>query len=118
MEEVKHKAKLICSGILEYYVHHDANNINLNVDFGEDSFVITASGSISISISSSDLFELNRLIGSQRCDDVAIYYSELLDFSADDYSIFHLLGMLVDSGSIEYENNILSFNLKRFYHSC
>lgn len=113
MEDQKHKAKLIGSGLLEYYVHLDGNDINISVNCNEDKLIISSSGKVNKE--PDELEQLNTMINSPKSDDMAMYYAELLDFSNDDNSIFHLLSLMIDSGKIEYVNGILKFYLERLY---
>lgn len=115
MEDLKHKAKLIGSGLLEYYVHLNANDINVSIKCTGEKLVISSSGKICEKPSDDEIIELNRIINTPRSDDMAMYYAELLDLTNDDESIFHLLGLMIDSGKIDYIDGILKFYLERKY---
>lgn len=109
MYKERDKARKIVDLLMEYYVLHEYQNINVDVSFSNKETIIKIKGIVKLDIL--DLDKLKEILEHPRMVEYDDFYDELL-VSSDDSEI-HSLGYLIDESTVDLNENLLSINLIR-----
>lgn len=107
---VEKKLKII-NEIMSFCYHLNSANINVNVKTIENTSIILIKAKIE-NLSDETLMNLTQTLNIPRQHEVEQYYWHLGGNNEFD-SELSLVGMMVDSATISYDNNILVIELKR-----
>ena len=104
MQSEKNKAKRILQELLGYYFSHEIDDLNINMHCTNVEFIITLRGKTTSM--PSDLKQLRETLNSPRQPEVEEYYWQLLGVSNDKHEL-NLVGSLIDSAEVTFEEGIL-----------
>lgn len=101
----------IINEIVTYFKRLGNTNIHIDFNSTATSSLFCISGDIK-GISDDKLIELDKLLNTPRQQEVEEYYWQLNGQSSIDCELT-LVGMMIDSGTINYNNGILTIKLTR-----
>lgn len=94
-----------------YLLNLGCTDIHIDFSTSEDETKINFT-SENHNLTEKNILKLNSLLNTPRREDIEEYYWEL-NGDEHDYSELALIGMMIDSAEVSYENNILKVNMNR-----
>lgn len=104
------KAIKIVDELIAYFFAHQLTDLTIDLNYGLSQLEISVQGSCDQK--PDDLDQLKEVLNSERQEELEEYYSSLLGESRN-YHELNLLGALVDSADISYQNQQLSITVYR-----
>ena len=105
------KSKLVSSAITEYFFSHNAQSIEIKVDYSDSKFIVSARAKLNKN--PENLEELSKILNSKQSEDLELYYTELLEFSHGSRRDLELLSSLIDKADVDYKDKILNINIEK-----
>lgn len=111
MKNEKYKMIKIMNELVWFYIRLGDNQVSVDLDITETEGIVTLRGSSTCNLDRNTLRELDVVINSPRKDETEEYYWNLMGTS--DFSEIHLLGSMVNEGTIECDGNNLVIQVIR-----
>ncbi len=113
----KEKSRRIVDELLTYFFSHDIEQISIDLNFTDEGFTAKIQGHCEEE--PADLYDFLEMLNSTRDVNLEDYYDELLGGhqSHHEEKDYHLLGLMIDSADITYDNDNLLIEIfrKRYY---
>lgn len=110
MKNEKYKMIKIMNELVWFYIRLGDNHVSVDLDITETEGIVTLRGS-TCNLNQDIIRELDSEINSPRKDETEEYYWNLMGSS--DFSEIHLLGAMVNEGTIECDGDDLVIQIKR-----
>ncbi|SHE50520.1 hypothetical protein [Alkalibacter saccharofermentans] len=110
MNTEKMKATKILEELIDYFFRNNVTNMKIALDFESNEIIVHVKGSCPQK--PDDFDELYDVLNSPRQPEIEEYYFELLGGN-DRREELGLLGSLVDSALMSYENGMMSIKVTR-----
>lgn len=110
MTKERTKAIKIVDELIAYFFAHQLTHINIDLNYGLNQLEVTVKGSCKKQ--PDDLDQLEDVLNSERQEELEDYYASLLGENRN-YNELNLLGALVDSADITYDNQQLIITVYR-----
>lgn len=110
MKNEKYKMIKIMNELVWFYIRLGDNHVSVDLDFTDTEGIITLRGS-TCNLNQDIIRELYSEINSPRKDETEEYYWNLMGSS--DFPEIHLLGAMLDEGTIECDGDDLVIQVKR-----
>lgn len=114
MKDKKAKMIKIMNELVWFYIRHGNNHVSVDLDIKETEGVITLRGA-SCHMDKDTLMDLNNVVNSPRKDETEEYYWNLMGTS--DFSEIHLLGSMVNEGTIDCQGDDLLIRVVRKFQA-
>lgn len=110
MKNEKYKMIKIMNELVWFYIRLGDNHVSVDLDITDTEGIVTLRG-CSCHLNEETVIELDQAINSPRKDESEEIYWNLMGSS--DFSEIHLLGAMVNEGTIECDGNDLVIQVKR-----
>ncbi len=110
MTKERNKAVKILVELIGYFFGNDISSIDMNLTYNVSGFNIHLRGNCECE--PEELEKLNETLNAPRQNELEEYYWGLLGSSNSKQELY-LLGSLVDSGKVEYNDGILEVSVER-----
>ncbi|MGX7196374.1 hypothetical protein [Enterococcus olivae] len=109
----KEKSRRIVDELLTYFFSHDIDQVSLELAFSDDGFLAKIQGDCEEI--PDDIYDFLEMLNVPRDMNLENYYDELLGGhqSLHEEKDYNLLGMMIDSADIVYEDNQLKMDIFR-----
>lgn len=110
MDHDRRKAMRIVTEVMGYFVEHNAQKLQVELDVSKGIIVVMVSGCLPLKPYDLDTFI--SAMDEPRQPEMDEYYDGLLGFDSK-LQGYHLLGAIIDKAEITYEDGCLSVRIER-----
>lgn len=110
MKDDKSKLIKIMNELVRFFLRNGIKKVDCSLEVTDKLGIVSVSGCCLASLPD-EVSELEDIFNAPRKDETEEYYWNLM--GSNDFSELHLLGSLVDSGKITFEDNIIRIEVIR-----